>query len=92
MPLDTDALTAHEEGEAERKPKLLDQVRHALRVRHYSRRTEEACVGWTRRFILFHGKRHPATRGAPEVAQFLSRLAVGAHVSASTQKQATAVL
>src|SRR5437667_4575894 len=58
------------------KPRLLDRVRDAIRARHYSRRTEDAYVGWIRRYIFFHGKRHPAEMGAPEVARFLSSLAV----------------
>ena len=61
---------------AQQKPKLLDQVRDAIRTRHYSYRTEEAYVGWTRRFILFHGKRHPADMGKAEIEQFLTALAV----------------
>ncbi len=70
------------------KPKLLDQVRNTLRRRHYSIRTEEAYVGWIRRFILFHGKRHPQEMGAPEVEAFLTHLAVNRKVAASTQNQA----
>ena len=54
------------------RPRLLDRVREALRTRHYSRRTEQAYVAWIRRFIFFHGKRHPAEMGAPEVTRFLS--------------------
>jgi Phage integrase, N-terminal SAM-like domain len=50
---------------APRRPRLLDVVREALRVRHYSRRTERAYVGWIRRYVLFHGKRHPAEMGGP---------------------------
>jgi integron integrase len=73
---------------AQQKPKLLDQVRDAIRTRHYSYRTEEAYVGWIRRYILFHGKRHPAEMGKPEVSAFLSSLATDGHVSASTQNQA----
>jgi len=73
-------------------PKLLDQVRDAIRTRHYSYRTEEAYVHWIRRFILFHGKRHPTEMGAAEVSAFLSSLATDAHVSASTQNQALAAL
>jgi hypothetical protein len=65
------------------KPRLLDRVRAALRTRHYSRRTEEAYVAWIRRYILFHGKRHPAEMGAPEVTTFLSALAVEGRVAAS---------
>jgi integron integrase len=70
------------------KPKLLDQVRHAVRVRHYSRRTEDAYVRWVRRFVLFHGKRHPSEIGAQEVSAFLSHLASEENVAASTQNQA----
>jgi len=74
------------------KPHLLDQVREAIRTRHYSYRTEEAYVGWVKRFIFFHGKRHPAEMGAAEVSQFLSSLATDGHVSASMQNQALAAL
>jgi integron integrase len=73
-------------------PRLLDRVRAALRVRHYSLRTEEAYVQWVRRFILFHHKRHPMEMGAAEINQFLTDLAVRGHVSASTQNQAFAAL
>ena len=54
------------------KPRLMALVRDALRVRHYSYRTEQAYVAWIRRFIVFHGKRHPDTMGGDEVRQFLS--------------------
>ena len=73
-------------------PKLLDRLRIHLRTRHYSIRTEEAYVDWARRFILFHGKRHPQDMGAVEVEAFLSHLAVDRQVSASTQNQAKAAL
>jgi len=69
-------------------PKLLDRLRDAIRTRHYSLRTEEAYVGWVRRFILFHRKRHPAEMGEAEINQFLTHLAVTRDVSASTQNQA----
>ena len=69
-------------------PKLLDQVRNAIRARHYSRRTEEAYVHWIRRYILFHGKQHPREMGAEQVTAFLTSLAIREHVSASTQNQA----
>src|SRR5881275_2599437 len=75
-----------------RRPRLLDQVREALRLRHYSRRTERAYLGWIRRYIVFHGKRHPAEMGATEVSRFLSSLAVEGRVSASTQNKALAAL
>src|SRR5437868_6495402 len=74
------------------RPRLLDEVRSALRLRHYSRRTERAYVGWIRRFILFHDKRHPREMGAEEVTRFLSALATDRNVSASTQNQALAAL
>ena len=73
-------------------PKLLDRVRDAIRARHYSIRTEEAYVGWVRRFILFHNKRHPAEMGEPEVNQFLTHLAVTENVAASTQNQALSAI
>jgi integron integrase len=74
------------------QPKLLDRVRQAIRTRHYSRSTERTYCAWIRRFILFHGKRHPADLGAPEVRRFLSWLATDAKVSASTQNQALAAI
>jgi integron integrase len=70
------------------RPKLLDQVRQAIRTRHYSPSTEETYVHWIKRFIFFHNKRHPAETGEKEIAQFLSSLASEQHVSASTQNQA----
>jgi integron integrase len=70
----------------------LDRVRHAIRTLHYSYRTEQAYVDWTRRFVLFHGKRHPQELGAREVGDFLSHLAVERRVSASTQTQARSAL
>jgi integron integrase len=73
-------------------PRLLDRVRFALRAKHYSRRTEKAYVGWIRRYIFFHGKRHPQQMGAAEVTRFLTHLAAGRKVSASTQNQALAAL
>jgi integron integrase len=69
-------------------PRLLDRVREAVRLRHYSRRTEEAYVGWIRRYILFHGRRHLLELGADEINCFLTDLAVRGNVSASTQNQA----
>jgi site-specific recombinase XerD len=73
-------------------PKLLDRVRTAVRVRHYSRRTEKAYVDWIRRYILFHRKQHPSTMGAAEISAFLAWLAVERRVSASTQNQALCAL
>lgn len=75
-----------------RPPKLLDQVRSCIRTRHYSRRTESAYVDWIKRFILFHGKRHPREMGKAEVEAFLSNLAVDRNVAASTQNQALAAI
>src|SRR6266480_6803852 len=73
-------------------PKLLDRVHWQLRVKHYSIRTEQAYVDWIRRFILFHGKRHPSEMGEHEIKAFLTYLAVEKHVAASTQNQAFAAL
>jgi integron integrase len=74
------------------EPRLLDRVRQALRLRHYSRRTEKAYVGWIRRFVLHHGRRHPREMGRPEVSAFLTHLAARERVSASTQNQALSAL
>jgi integron integrase len=73
-------------------PKLLDRLRLVLRTKHYSYRTEQSYVGWVRRFILFHGKRHPQEMGRQEVEQFLTHLAVEGRVAASTQTQALCAL
>ena len=72
--------------------KLLDQVRHSIRTRHYSHRTEEAYVYWIRKYIVFHGKKHPAAMGVAEISAFLTWLAVRQSVSASTQNQALSAL
>jgi integron integrase len=69
-------------------PKLLDRLRHALRVRHYSPRTEECYAMWVERFIRFHNMRHPRDMGRAEIETFLTDLAVNGHVAASTQNQA----
>ena len=73
-------------------PKLLDQVRDKIRLKHYSIRTEQAYVDWIKRFVLFHHKRHPAEMGAAEVEAFLTHLAVEGKVAASTQNQAKAAV
>jgi integron integrase len=73
-------------------PRLLTRVRIVSRTRHLSPRTEDAYVGWIRRYILFHDKRHPAEMGAGEVERFLSSLAVDRGVSSSTQNQALAAI
>src|SRR5690606_16307065 len=69
-------------------PRLLDQVREIIRIKHYSIRTEQAYLQWIRRYIIFHGKRHPNTLSADELRAFLSDLAIRGKVSASTQNQA----
>ena len=82
-----------ETGPAEApKPRLLDRVRQAIATRHYSRRTEKAYVHWIKRYVFFHGKRHPAEMGAAEVSAFLTSLAVDSKVAASTQNQALSAL
>ncbi|MGH8221822.1 MAG: integron integrase [Woeseiaceae bacterium] len=72
--------------------RLLDRLRDTIRVHQYSYQTEKAYVGWVRRFILFHGKRHPQDLGADEVTAFLTDLAVKRCVSASTQNQALSAI
>ncbi len=74
------------------QPRLLDQVRNKIRLKHYSMRTEETYVQWVKRFVLFHHKRHPCDMSATEVEQFLTTLAVKGKVSASTQNQAKSAL
>ncbi len=73
-------------------PRLLDRVSHRIRERRLSRRTEEAYRHWVRRYVLFHGKRHPSELGIVELNAFLSHLAVEGQVSPSTQNQALAAL
>ena len=72
--------------------KLLDQMRDTLRVKHYSYRTEDTYIEWVRRFILFHGKRHPKEMGGPEIEAFITHLAVERHVATSTQNQALSAI
>lgn len=74
------------------KPRLFEEVRNVMLFKHYSIRTEEAYLGWMRRFIIFHGKRHPETLGAEEVRSFLTALAVERKVAAPTQNQALSAL
>lgn len=73
-------------------PRLLDQLRQQIRLRHYSYRTELTYVGWVKRFILFHEKKHPASMGGPEVEAWLSHLATERNVAAATQAQALAAV
>ena len=73
-------------------PRLLDRLRAAVRARHYSLRTEEAYVAWVRKYVVFHGRRHPDELGEAEINAFLSDLAVTRKVSASTQNQALSAL
>jgi integron integrase len=79
-------------GDPSRRFRLLERVRAKIRTRHYSGRTEQAYVDWVRRFVKFHGRRHPSTMGEAEVAAFLTHLAVERRVSPSTQNQALAAL
>lgn len=74
------------------EPRLLDQLRDRIRLKHYSIRTEGQYVQWARRFILFHHKRHPREMGADEVEAFLTHLAVEGRVAAATQNQALSAL
>lgn len=76
------------EDPPKRPPRLLDAVREQIRLRNFSIRTEQVYADWVKRFVLFHGKRHPAEMGAPELEAFLTHLAVQRNVSAGTQNQA----
>jgi integron integrase len=71
---------------------LLDRVRHAIRVKYYSLRTEQSYVDWIKRYVVYHGKRHPSELGAAEIEAFLTHLAVEGRVAAATQNQAKAAL
>jgi len=81
-----------EDAPGSRRPRLLDVVRARIRAKHYSPRTEEAYVGWIRRFVRFHRGRHPRELGEAEVTAFLSSLAIEGRVAASTQNQALSAL
>ena len=70
------------------KKKLLDIVREKILLRHYSLKTEKAYIGWIKRYILFHDKKHPVEMGKKEIESFLTWLAVERNVSPSTQNQA----
>jgi site-specific recombinase XerD len=83
-PIQTEPIT--------QQPKLLEQVVAKMRVKHYSLRTEKTYVGWIKRFIWHHGKRHPKDMGVVEIEAFLTYLAVARNVSASTQNQAKSAL
>jgi integron integrase len=80
------------DGGGDHRPKLLDQVRRACRVRQFSARTGEAYAGWVRRYVVFHGRRHPSELGEPELTAFLTHLASEGRVSTSTQRQAASAL
>ncbi|HXQ32824.1 MAG TPA: integron integrase, partial [Anaerolineales bacterium] len=75
-----------------KQKRLLDQVRDALRTKHYSYRTEQAYIEWIKRFILFHGKRHPKDMGASEVHAYITYLAVERNIASSTQNQALSAI
>ncbi len=85
-------MTDTSEPDKHRPPKLMDQVRDAIRLKHYSIRTETAYADWIKRYILFHNKRHPKDMGAAEIEAFLTHLATVRNVSASTQNQAFSAL
>jgi len=74
--------------EEQRPKKLLDQVRDAIRLKHYSYRTEQAYVGWIKRYIFFHSVRHPAEMGAPEVEAFLTHLSANRHTGLEVCQEA----
>src|SRR5688572_7878716 len=74
------------------QPRLLDQVRAVIRRKHYSYRTEQTYIHWIKRFIYFHGVRHPAEMGEAEVTAFLNSLVAGRGLAAATQNQALSSL
>lgn len=76
----------------QKPPKLLQQLSQAIRLKHYSYRTEETYTEWVKRYILYHGKRHPEKMGIPEIQAFLTHLAVEKNVAASTQNQALSAI
>ena len=78
--------------EPSKSPKLLDQVRQKIRYLHYSNKTEQAYIQWIRRYILFHGKRHPRNMRGDEISGFLNYLVNKENISASTQNQALSAL
>src|SRR5882672_1487061 len=79
-------------GDSPAEPTLLERLHERIRYRHYSLRTEHSYEQWVRRYIRFHGRRHPRDLGAEHVTAFLSALATERHVSASTQNQALAAI
>lgn len=85
-------LHSDDNTKAAQSPKLVEQVWSRLRVKHYSIRTERSYVDWIKRFIWFHGKRHPKEMGVLEMEAYLSHLTVQRNVSASTQNQAKSAL
>ena len=85
-------MNAFPSDASSRSPKLLEQLRDRIRLKHYSLRTEQAYVQWAKRYIIFHGKRHPAEMGKAEIEAFLTSLAVERNVTASTQNQALSAL
>jgi len=90
--LRTSPAIAHPPESVAASPRLLDRVRDRIRFKHYSIRTEAAYVDWIKRFVHFHGRRHPSLLGAPEVEAYLTHLAAARRVSASTQNQAKSAL
>jgi integron integrase len=85
-------MTGAGDGVPDGGPRLLERVRQACRARQFSPRTAAAYSGWIRRYVLFHGKRHPSAMGSDEVAAFLTHLADGEGVASSTQNQAASAL
>lgn len=86
------APSPHSSQSAQKGKKLLDQLREAIRAKHYSFRTEQTYLDWCKRYILHHNKRHPAEMGVPEIQAFITHLAVDRNVAASTQNQALSAI
>ncbi len=85
-------VSAQDMPTASKGKKLLDQLRDAIRAKHYSYRTEQTYIDWCKRYILYHKKRHPAEMGIPEIQAFIIYLATDRNVAASTQNQALSAI
>jgi integron integrase len=88
----TNALSPSSPDSPNKAKKLLDQLRDAIRAKHYSYRTEQTYIDWCKRYILYHNKRHPAEMGIPEIQAYIVHLATDQHVAASTQNQALSAI
>ena len=92
LPTNKPLPAAPQDASSPKGKKLLDQLRDAIRAKHYSYRTEQTYIDWCKRYILYHNKRHPVEMGVPEIQAFITYLAVERNVAASTQNQALSAI